>query len=64
MLLIFLPNLQMGASPQTGAIAGPYRIDAADVYVAGARSGQAFVAGAREGMVYVPGRQQGQVGAN
>ena len=36
MLLIFLPNLGMGASGEAPAVSGPYRVDRAEVHMPGA----------------------------
>ena len=51
----------LGVSGVVSAVAGPYCIDAAEVYLAGAFAGQGYLAGASEGMIFIPGAKAQEV---
>jgi hypothetical protein len=56
-IAIRLPSMTAAAGP----VAGPYYIEASEVYVPGAAQGQVYTAGPVVSQVYIPGPQQGEV---
>ena len=57
----WLMLLGFAAGVATVAVAGPYHVDAGQVFVPGQAAGEIYLPGAAMGQVFVPGQVAGEV---